>query len=93
MHLPSLSAVKCNTIHKELYSGLLGKHSIKMKAWVDIQRKMLELSYILLKKNTQYNANYQQEKEAVIITNSLRNKHKAVVNYKFKKKLNFCLGT
>ncbi len=56
-----------------------------MKALVDIQRKMLKISYILLKKNTQYNANYQQEKEAVIITNSLRNKHKAVVNYKFKK--------
>lgn len=85
MHLPSLFAVKYNLINKESYSGLLGKHGIKMKVLVDIQRKMLEISYILLKKNTQYNANYQQEKEAVIITNSLRNKHKAVVNYKFKK--------
>lgn len=72
LHLPSLSAVKSNPIHKELYSRLLGRHGIKIKALVAVQRKMLELSYILWKK-TQYNADYEQEKRTVIITNSLGN--------------------
>lgn len=64
LHLPSLSAVKYNPMHKELYSRLVGRHGIKMKALVAVQRKMLELSYVLWKKKTQYCADYQKTKES-----------------------------
>lgn len=40
-----------------------------MKALVAVQRKMLEL-YILWKNKTKYNEDYQQEKRAVIVTDS-----------------------
>ncbi len=73
LHLPSLSSVKYNTVHKEFYARLVGRHGIKMKALVAVQRKMLELSYILWKNKTEYKADYEEEKRAVIITDSLGN--------------------
>lgn len=73
LHLPSLSSVKYNPVHKEFYARLVGRHGIKMKALVAVQRKMLELSYILWKNKTEYKADYEEEKRAVIITDSLGN--------------------
>jgi len=57
MHLPSLSAVKYNKTHIE-------KSGIKMKALVAVQRKLLELIYIVHKNKTPFNENYEQEKRA-----------------------------
>lgn len=64
VHLPSLSAVKYNQAHKDLYARLVGRHGIKMKALVAVQRKMLELSYILWKNKTTYIADYENRKRA-----------------------------
>jgi len=65
MHLPSMSAVKYNPIHKELYARLISKHGIKMKALMAVQRKMLELAYILFKNKTEFNPECENEKRAV----------------------------
>lgn len=65
LHLPSLASIKYNSNHKEIYIRLVEKHAIKMKALVAIQRKMLELAYILFKNNTTYNTDYEKEKRAV----------------------------
>ncbi len=73
LHLPSLSSVKYNPVHKELYARLVARHGVRMKAMVAIQRKMLELSYILWKNKEEYNADYEKEKRAVIITSPLGN--------------------
>lgn len=62
MHLPSLSAVKHNKTHKELYKRLVEKSGIKMKALVAVQRKLLELIFVVYKNKTTFNANYEQEK-------------------------------
>lgn len=70
LHLPSLSSVKYNPMHKELYARLVGRHGIKMKALVAVQRKMLELSYILWKNKEEYRADYEKEERAAIITSS-----------------------
>lgn len=67
MHLPSLSSVKYNPAHKDLYARLVGKHGVKMKALVAVQRKMLELSYILWKNKTKYVKDYEKEKRAAYI--------------------------
>ena len=64
MHLPSLSAVKYNKSHRELYKRLVAKSGIKMKGLVAVQRKLLELIYIIHKNNTTFNEDYEQEKRA-----------------------------
>lgn len=64
MHFPSLSSVKYNKNHKELYARLVAKSGIKMKALMAIQRKLLELMYVIYKNNTPFNEDYEQEKRA-----------------------------
>ncbi len=73
LHLPSLSAVKYNQVHQDLYSRLVSKHGIKMKALVAVQRKLLELAFILWKNKTIYTIEYEKEKRAVQMTSSLGN--------------------
>jgi transposase len=58
MHLPSLTSVKWDDNFKEVYARLVSKHGIKMKALVAIQRKILELIYILFKNETVYDKEY-----------------------------------
>lgn len=62
MHLPSLSSVKYNKSHRDLYARLVGKSGIKMKALIAVQRKMLELIFVLDKNNTAYDNEYQQKR-------------------------------
>lgn len=64
MHLPSLSSVKYNEAHKDLYIRIVSQSGIKMKALVAVQRKMLELIYVIHKNKTIYQGNYEQEKRA-----------------------------
>lgn len=59
LHLPALAAVKWDDNFKNTYARLVSKHGIKMKALVAIQRKLLELIYILFKNETQYDKEYQ----------------------------------
>lgn len=58
MHLPALTAVKWDENFKNIYARLISKHGIKMKALVAVQRKILELIYILFKNETIYNKEY-----------------------------------
>ena len=64
MHLPSLSAVKYNKNHKELYVRLIAKSGIKMKGLIAVQRKLLELIYIVYKNKKGFIQNYEQQKRA-----------------------------
>ena len=58
MHLPSLTAVKWDENFKNIYDRLISKNGIKMKALVAVQRKILELIYILFKNETVYDKEY-----------------------------------
>ena len=58
MHLPSLTAVKWDENFKNIYARLISKNGIKMKALVAVQRKILELIYILCKNETVYDKEY-----------------------------------
>jgi len=64
MFLPSLSAVKYNQTHKELYIRLVAKNGVKMKGLIAVQRKLLELIYVVYKNKTVFYENYEQEKRA-----------------------------
>ena len=58
MQLPSLTAVKWDENFKNIYARLISKNGIKMKALVAVQRKILELIYILFKNETVYDKEY-----------------------------------
>jgi transposase len=60
LHMPSLTASRRNAVQKELFTRLVSRHGIKMKAMVAIQRKMLELMYIIHKTGIPFDKNYQQ---------------------------------
>ena len=64
MHFPALTAVKWDENFKELYARLVAKHGIKMKALVAVQRKLLELTYVLFKNKTKYDNEYKSNKRA-----------------------------
>lgn len=65
MHLPALTAVKWDENFRDTYARLISKHGIKMKALVAIQRKLLELIYILFKNETDYDKEYRSNKNSV----------------------------
>lgn len=47
LHLPPLSSVKYNKSHRDLYERIVAKSEIKMKALIAVQRKMLELIFVV----------------------------------------------
>lgn len=67
LHLPSLSAVKYNKAHKELYVRLVAKSGIKMKGLIAVQRKLLELIYVIFKNKEGFIQNYEQQKRANLL--------------------------
>jgi transposase len=61
LHMPALTAVRHDERFKSIYARLIAKHGIKMKALVAIQRKLLEIAYIVYKNNEVYDKNYLQK--------------------------------
>jgi transposase len=57
LHLPALTAIRHDERYKELFARLVSRHGIKMKAAVAVQRKLLELTFILFKNETIYDPN------------------------------------
>ncbi len=64
MYLPSLTAVRHVNDYKELYSRLVSKSGIKMKGLVAVQRKLLELTYVLFRNGTTFQNDYKKLKSA-----------------------------
>ena len=58
MHLPSLSAVKHDRSFHDLYVRIVAKNGIKMKALVAVQRKLLEMIYVIHKSKQEYQKDY-----------------------------------
>jgi transposase len=54
MYMPALTAIRHSEQFKSLYTRLISKHGIKMKAAVAVQRKLLELAYTLFKTESEY---------------------------------------
>jgi transposase len=54
MHFPALTAIRHDERYKAIFERLVSKHGIKMKATVAVQRKLLELAYIVFKTNKPY---------------------------------------
>lgn len=58
MHLPALAAIRVNERFKGVFARLVARHGIKMKGAVAIQRKLLELMYVLYKTNTSFDKDF-----------------------------------
>jgi transposase len=58
MHMPSLTAIRVDEHFKAIFTRLVSKHGIKMKALVAVQRKLLELIFTLWNTNTKYDKDY-----------------------------------
>jgi len=54
MYMPALSAIRADEHFKAIFTRLVCRHGIKMKAAVAIQRKLLELIYTLWRTNSKY---------------------------------------
>ncbi|MGN7787103.1 transposase [Niabella sp. 22666] len=63
LHLPALAAIRHDERFKAIFAMLVGKHKIKMKAAVAVQRGFLELMYSLCKKQDKYNKGYFQKQQ------------------------------
>ena len=63
MHLPALAAIRHDERFKAVFTRLVAKHGIKMKAAVAVQRKLLEMMYILYKTNQPYDKEYLKKTE------------------------------
>ncbi len=58
MYFPALTAIRHDERYKAIFERLVSKHGIKMKAAVAVQRKLLELVYIVYKTNKPYDKEY-----------------------------------
>lgn len=61
MHMPALAAIRNDGSFKALFTRLVSRHGIKMKAAVAVQRKLLEMIYTMYKTNTVFNKDYFTE--------------------------------
>lgn len=59
MHLPGLTAVRWDDSFRDMYARIVSKHGIKMKALVAVQRKLLEMVYIIFKNKISYDKEYE----------------------------------
>jgi len=66
MYMPALSAMRFNDHHKAVFVRLVSKHGIKMKAAVAVQRKILELIYVIYKTNKAFDKDYIKKQVAEI---------------------------
>lgn len=58
LHLPALAAIRSDERFKGVFARLVAKHGIKMKAAVAVQRKLLEMTFVLYKSNKPYEKDY-----------------------------------
>jgi len=63
MHLPALAAIRYDERFKAVFTRIVSRHGIKMKAAVAVQRKLLEMMFTLYKTNTPYDKQYLLNKE------------------------------
>ena len=71
LYFPALVAIRNDENMKSVSERLVGKHGIKMKAVVAVQRKLLVLIYTLWKNNTVYDTNYNKTPQTFRATNKV----------------------
>ena len=65
MHMPALTAIRHDERFKAIFARLVSKHGIKMKAAVAVQRKLLEMIYVLYKNQVPYDKDFFKKENAL----------------------------
>jgi transposase len=73
MHMPALAAIRHDDRYKAIFARLVAKHGIKMKAAVAVQRKLLEMIYILFKTRTMYDKTFFIKSPAPVTEAGIKN--------------------
>jgi len=60
MHFPALGAIRSDERFKAIFTRLVARHGIKMKAVVAVQRTLLEMIYTIFKSQIAYDKTYLQ---------------------------------
>jgi len=60
LHMPAFTVVKHEPSFKIFYNRVFTNTTIKMKAYVAVQRRLLTLMYTLWKRDTEYNTNHSE---------------------------------
>lgn len=68
MYLPSLSAVKYDENFRSVYARIVSRQGIKMKGLVAVQRKLLEMIYVIYKSKSEYQKDYTDLKRSSALT-------------------------
>ncbi len=63
MYLPAMTSIRNNENHKEIFIRIVQKHGIKKKALVAIQRRLLELCFVLYRNKTFYEPGFEYNKK------------------------------
>lgn len=72
LHMPALAAIRHDQQYKSTFARLVSRHGIKMKAVVAVQRKLLELMYIIYNTKQLYNPQHlMQLQQAQTSSNKL----------------------
>jgi transposase len=61
MYFPALTAIRLDQRFKATYDRLVSRHGIKMKAAVAVQRKLLEMIYVIFTSGKAYDKDYLQQ--------------------------------
>ena len=69
MHMPALTAIRHDERFKAIFARIVSKHGIKMKAAVAVQRKLLEMTYTIYKKQEKYDVEYLTKTEVILVEN------------------------
>ncbi|MFD2554492.1 IS110 family RNA-guided transposase [Sphingobacterium tabacisoli] len=62
LHLPALAAIRHEEHYANTFTRLVSRHGIKMKAAVAVQRKLLELMFIIYRSKQRYDPQYHLQK-------------------------------
>lgn len=62
LHFPALSAIKANQDYKDIFIRITARTGIKMKGVVAVQRKLLELTYTLIKNKQHFIKDYEKSR-------------------------------
>lgn len=66
MHFPALSAIRNDERYKAIFARLVARTRIKMKGVVAVQRKLLEMIYVIFKSGKPYDKEYLKKLESSI---------------------------
>lgn len=76
LHMPALSVVSHGVkVFSDLFERTLSRHGIKMKSYVAVQKKLLEMCYTMWKRQEDFDRAYGQQQPVIATTKEEKEAH------------------